>query len=159
MCDVLINKALKAGLLCVNAETGEVFGSRWAKTRTRGCKNTKGYVVFTLHLDGLRCQAKAHRTIWIAVHGAIPSNMAIDHINGIKHDNRIANLRLATAKLNSSNRRRYNGEGNPASILNKEKVNSIRTRYASVKSYSKLAVEFGVSKSLIAQIIRRELWT
>lgn len=44
----------------------------------------------------------AHRLAWVYVHGIIPSNM-IDHINGDKDDNRIANLREATSSQNQRN--------------------------------------------------------
>lgn len=44
-----------------------------------------------------------HRLIWIYHYGDIPQNMVIDHINQIKYDNRIENLRLATLSLNRSN--------------------------------------------------------
>lgn len=45
----------------------------------------------------------AHRLAWIYEHGAIPEGMQIDHINRDPHDNRIANLRLASPALNSAN--------------------------------------------------------
>lgn len=37
----------------------------------------------------------AHRLAWLVYYGAWPS-MTIDHINGIRHDNRIENLRCVT---------------------------------------------------------------
>jgi len=47
-----------------------------------------------------------HRVAWIVVHGEIPEGMTVDHINGVKGDNRIANLRLATDCQNSYHRPR-----------------------------------------------------
>jgi len=44
----------------------------------------------------------AHRLVWLYHYGYMPSEQ-IDHINGIRHDNRISNLRLATNKQNCQN--------------------------------------------------------
>lgn len=48
---------------------------------------------------------KAHRLAWAITHGSWPSG-ALDHINGAKHDNRIANLREATRSLNMENQKK-----------------------------------------------------
>lgn len=45
----------------------------------------------------------AHRVIWALVYGKLPENV-IDHINGDKADNRLANLRAATVSQNGMNR-------------------------------------------------------
>jgi len=46
----------------------------------------------------------AHRVIWILLNGHIDDGFEIDHLNGLKHDNRISNLRLATKAQNNANR-------------------------------------------------------
>lgn len=44
----------------------------------------------------------AHRLAWLYVHGEWPEN-EIDHINGIRDDNRIQNLRSVTHRVNARN--------------------------------------------------------
>ena len=48
----------------------------------------------------------AHRLAWLCFYGA-SAEKQIDHINGIKSDNRIVNLRLATLSQNQHNRTAY----------------------------------------------------
>lgn len=49
----------------------------------------------------------AHRIIWEMVNGVIPNGMQIDHVNGVRSDNRLSNLRLVTASGNMRNKKRY----------------------------------------------------
>lgn len=86
-------------------ETGEFF---WRKAPCNfiqcvakaGNLSKEGYVV--IGLDYKVC--KAHRLAWLYMHGREPSGQ-IDHINGIRSDNRIANLREATPQGNTQNLR------------------------------------------------------
>ncbi len=48
---------------------------------------------------------KEHRAIWIMHHGPIPDGLEVDHLNRIRDDNRIENLRLATRGQNQHNRK------------------------------------------------------
>lgn len=47
----------------------------------------------------------AHRVVWEMHNGPIPAGLEIDHINGIRSDNRIENLRLATHAQNMRNQK------------------------------------------------------
>jgi hypothetical protein len=71
------------------------FGGREFGCMAAGYK--KGMVDGRLYL--------AHRIIWKMVHGADPDG-DIDHINGDRADNRIANLRVVTRRDNCRNVRR-----------------------------------------------------
>ena len=47
---------------------------------------------------------RAHRIVWEMHNGEIPDGMQIDHINNVRDDNRIENLRVVSNKDNSKNR-------------------------------------------------------
>ena len=47
---------------------------------------------------------QAHRIIWEMINGSIPTGMEIDHINGIRNDNRLENLRVVFHRKNQQNR-------------------------------------------------------
>lgn len=64
----------------------------------RGNKDAVGYLRFSV--DGV--QRLSHVLAWVYVYGEQPDG-CIDHINGIKDDNRISNLRDTTASMNTHN--------------------------------------------------------
>ena len=66
--------------------------------RKAGYINPIGYVVFSV--DGVNYLA--HRLAWMYVTGEWPPQHT-DHINGIRHDNRWCNLRVATPTQNYAN--------------------------------------------------------
>lgn len=77
---------------------------RWRKSAGRAAagslaakKSVRGYCIVALHGRDYR----AHRLIWFMVYGQWPT--MVDHVNGDKSDNRLANLRLATVSQNQSN--------------------------------------------------------
>lgn len=150
-------EAFRRGFIEVDFDKGIAYSIRfWGKQI--GSFNKKGYKVSTLHLDGKRAQIKVHRLIWIAKHGIPENNGLVDHINRIKDDNRLDNLRIVDDKGNSTNRRSYKGEGNPAAKINRNTAEAIREHYLISDNYQATADKFRVSKSLVSQIIRKELW-
>jgi hypothetical protein len=93
-----------SALLRYDAGSGKFF---WLHSRGRakagkesGMEWSTGYIKVTIfgkhHL--------AHRLAWLFCHGEFPS-FDIDHINGIKTDNRIENLRPALRFENQQNQR------------------------------------------------------
>jgi hypothetical protein len=79
----------------INAGTNKTMGN------PAGCVNRTGYVQ-------LKVAGKlflAHRLAWLVSTGQDPVGLQIDHINGIKIDNRLCNLRLATNSQNSCNKK------------------------------------------------------
>lgn len=49
---------------------------------------------------------KAHRLAWLYTNGEFPED-AIDHINGVRDDNRLVNLRAVTTRENQQNQKKF----------------------------------------------------
>ena len=87
-------------LLSYNKRTGLL---RW-KVRRGGAANKNTLVMartsagyLRVGIDGVRYQV--HRVIWLYVYGVWPEGF-IDHINGVRDDNRLSNLRVVSPQHN-----------------------------------------------------------
>lgn len=90
-------------LLDLNVETGEM---RWTAAASQG--RIANRVAGSFHANGYQ-QIKmgkrnylGHRVVWAIVHGEWPSKN-IDHIDGNRANNSVANLRLVTKRQNMQN--------------------------------------------------------
>jgi len=92
----LLNYDPETGLLTWRAARHGVFAGAVA-----GWISRQGYI----HLSVEGCTQQAHRLAWLHVHGTWPAQH-IDHINGIRDDNRIANLRDVPPRVNAENTRK-----------------------------------------------------
>lgn len=75
-------------------------GKRAVVGRRAGWQSKDGYARICVHGE----EHQAHRLAWLYVHGDWPMQ-DIDHINGDRADNRIANLRDVSRSVNLQNRR------------------------------------------------------
>lgn len=90
-------------LLDYNPKTGDfIWKVRYCSPirvgAVAGCVTDRGYI----RINVLGTTYLAHRLAWLYVYGVFPSRQ-IDHINQQRHDNRIENLREATARENRKN--------------------------------------------------------
>lgn len=67
-----------------------------------GKLGVNGYVTVGLRIDGRAISMAAHRIVWALHHGCWPEKH-LDHINRVRHDNRIENLREVTVAENNRN--------------------------------------------------------
>lgn len=111
-----ITPARAAELLAYDPETGIL---QW-KERSARCIAI-GDVAGALKQDGYisvsigRRSYPAHHIAWAITHGEWPH--MIDHINGVKSDNRIYNLRVSDIKHNTQNQRRAHKSNLSSGIL------------------------------------------
>lgn len=85
-------------------ETGRLTWKKLRNTRRIGEEakslDVAGYV--QVNISGTL--VKGHRLAWLLHYGAWPDG-DIDHINGVRNDNRISNLRSVSGKVNCQNQR------------------------------------------------------
>jgi hypothetical protein len=90
----------------VDPDAGLVYGRQG---RPVGSVRKSGYVFLNVGHGEDGKSFAAHRVMWAAVNGPIPDGLVIDHINGVRSDNRISNLRAVTESVNCQNRRTAKG--------------------------------------------------
>ena len=73
-----------------------------------------------------------HRLAWLYVHGTWPEGQ-VDHINQVKADNRIANLRVATHAENMQNRKPYKTNSTGLRGVYRRKTQPDHLFYAAIK--------------------------
>jgi hypothetical protein len=84
-----------------DAESG--FLTRVSNNKIVNSKDAYGYI----QVGYMKKMYKAHRLIWAIVYGKFPIGH-IDHINGIRFDNRLTNLRSVTHQQNIHNQKNPN---------------------------------------------------
>lgn len=140
------------------SDTGEVRRTEIRKLHI----NEVGYNTLNLSQKNKQRKIAVHRAVWEAFKGRIPPDKMINHINGIKTDNRIENLEVVTNRENIEHYKNhlltYRGEKVNTSKLNEDTVREIRRRYENGVSSNYLAKDYGLAKSSITRIISRKNW-
>lgn len=81
-------------------------GRVWSKKKNKWLKPSqtqKGYLYVCLSKDGINYARRIHRLVAEAFIKNHDNKSSIDHINTIKTDNRVSNLRWVTPKENNNN--------------------------------------------------------
>jgi hypothetical protein len=135
--------------------TWKVRRGRGGAGRQAGTLSDKGYRFVPVGSQ----RYKAHRLAWLIVHGEWPAD-TINHLNGQKDDNRIANLEAVSLSENTRHAHRTGltsnaGEGNGRAKLTAENVSEI---LASPCSATVLAARYGVTNDTITNIRAGKSW-
>lgn len=144
----------------LQSDEGHLLGSKtqpnnWYLAATAGPSRKERYNILL------------HRLIWIVANGEIPDKIEVNHVNGIKWDNRLENLELTTKSGNALHSYRVLGnkggnligEDNPLSKLKENDVRNIRKEYIpKIITMKMLGKKYGVEIPTIADVLKRRSW-
>ena len=127
--------------------------------------HAKGYLVVWLRSDdGSHATVLVHRLVALAFLGPCPAGKQVNHKNGDKADNRIANLEYVTPSENHLHafrtglRSPKRGAESKCSSLSDCEVSALKARRAAGERGVDLAVEYGVSAQTICNIVKGRTW-
>lgn len=132
--------------------------------REVGYLNANGYRMF--YVKGAGKPRFVHRSVLEAFVGAAPSGLLGVHLDGVKTNNHLPNLKWATQTENMSHRVEHGtanrGERHGIAKLTADQVIAIRRDYRPRRpgsNYFALAARFGVTYQTVHSIVRRKTWT
>jgi len=125
--------------------------------------NSRGYLCVRLFRDGAGHSACVHALVAAAFVSTptSPKRLEVNHINGVKTDNRVENLEWVTRAANVQHAHRiglHPVRPSPLRLLTTEQARSIREMQRAGVMQKTLAAQFGVSKHVINDIVRNRLY-
>jgi hypothetical protein len=147
-------------------DQGQLFSTRrggWYQLAPQ--LDQDGYLHVVLRRDGRSHTVKVQRIVAAAFLGPTPAGMVICHRNGVRHDNRVSNLRFDTQRNNIADIKVHGtenppkGETNGMARLSESDVLQIRQLYR-VEGLTAVEISrrFGMSGRQIRDICNGKAW-
>jgi len=155
----LLKEIVDSGRWSINIDTGEIITLQ-GKARHL---NNSGYLTISTRIRGKDYFFLVHQAICVAA-GLNPTDTTIDHINGIKTDNRISNLEMVS--LSENVKRAYktgltckSGERSGNHKLSEKQVNEIYELAHGKKLFQREIAEiYNIEQTTVSAIKRGALW-
>jgi hypothetical protein len=164
------DEIVEAGHLAIDAE-GRVWRlKRWIPAAPRGtwraisvqprrvdCMTPNGYFAVGWKHDGRHWTTTTSRLVWSRAHGSIPPGLTVNHRDGVKTNNRLDNLELATRSEQGIHAAHVLGN-NHFMKLTEPQVREIRWRLRAGEPGNVIAQAFGVDPAAIYHIAHLRSW-
>ena len=130
--------------------------------KSQKCK--KGYLRFSLSKNRVRKNLSAHRLVAIAFIPNYENKPQVNHINGIKNDNRVENLEWCNNSENQIHAikkglvKHNKCEKHHNSKLSNKEVKEVRILSKKGITNKKLAEDFNVSQTAMSYILRNKTY-
>lgn len=136
--------------------------ARILSTPLAGHAKWGGYPVAHLCKEGVAKMIYVHRLVAAAFIGPT-GDLEVNHINGIKTDNRPENLELVTSRENirhavATGLRNLRGERNHKATLTEADVRAVRARLAAGETGAAIARSLGVLPGCVSKIKHGRSW-
>jgi len=156
-------KAYPADGRYIISNFGRVMGPRGARSLQR---DKDGYATWSANFKRPKCKIhKVHRAVFLTFVGPIPAGMVINHINGIKDDNRVENLEVCTVQQNT-----LHGfvalKRQPANLgikhwknrFSESDILEMRRLGSEGMTQQAIASKFTTKQSYVSEVLRRVTW-
>ncbi len=121
---------------------------------------THGYLALRLRVGGKYANAYVHRLVLQSF--TVKHHIQVNHLNGDKQDNRLANLQWCSAAENLMHATRVLGHRRGSkhwrAHLTEFDIPIIRQRLAAGEKHLAIASDYGVTRSSISQIFAGTTW-
>jgi len=142
---------------------GDVVSTCYNEPRLLKHGVNNGYHYVRLYKGGKQYLKMVHRLV-LEAFGEDRNKPCVNHKDGNKHNNNVDNLEWCTYSENNKHAREvlgktFEGEKSGRTKLKTSQVSRMRLMNKLGTSYNKIAKLFDVSKSCVAHIIKRRVWT
>jgi len=134
------------------------------KKKRKAYIGSTGYFKLSLMKKGKKINKTVHILVLDAFKGPRPKGMQTRHLDGVKLNNHIKNLKYGTAKENGEDMVRLgelsnqDGENGHNAKLKNKNILKIRQLYKKGLTQRKIGQLFGVGQTTICSIINRKTW-
>lgn len=126
--------------------------------------NNSGYFRVAITLNGIRCRKYIHHLVALAYIGERPAKHDVNHINGVKTDNRPENLNYLTRAENMKHAREHGLHDNRgeraynAKLTGDDALLIHRGYFIAGLTAAQMAESLGVSERTVSDVLRRATW-